>query len=214
MNRTLLCSCDCLDLLLLSHDGLGHALSEVKHGDPVLTLLSRLDSVCTPSMYKPGSPCHRPRSIRVTLLVTSGPVCSASDGHPASPHVSTPTSGGRFFSDVCSSSSCSSSSSKSKMVCLSTSLGKFSNSLARHASLEHGHVAGLAIRCRLLGGVGTSTLLRRTTAPTGTLNVSNMIRVMRSGKTVFWICNPESVEEYVMPDFPSYWSIPTIVPGI
>ena len=71
--RRLLCPCGCLDLLPLSHDGLGHALSEVKHEDPVLTLLSRLDSVCTPSMYKPGSPCHLPRSIRVTLPGTGGP---------------------------------------------------------------------------------------------------------------------------------------------
>ena len=70
--RRLLCPCDCLDLLLLSHDRLGHALSEVKHDDPVLTLLSHPDSVCTPSMYKPGLPCHRPRSIRITLPGTGG----------------------------------------------------------------------------------------------------------------------------------------------
>ena len=54
--RRLLCPCGCLDLLPLNHDGLGHALSEVKHEDPVLMLFNRLDSVCTPSMYKPGSP--------------------------------------------------------------------------------------------------------------------------------------------------------------
>ena len=40
------CPCDCLDLLPLSHDGLGHTLSEVKNKNPVLALLSRLDSVC------------------------------------------------------------------------------------------------------------------------------------------------------------------------
>ena len=33
---------NCLDFLLLSHDGLGHALSEVKHEVPALTLLTRL----------------------------------------------------------------------------------------------------------------------------------------------------------------------------
>ena len=70
--RRLLCPCGCLDLLPLSHDGLGHALGEVKHEDPVLALLSSLDSVCTPSMFKPGSPCHQPRSIRITLPGTGG----------------------------------------------------------------------------------------------------------------------------------------------
>ena len=76
-------------------------------------------------------------------------VCSACNGHPASRHVSTPTSRGRFCSYGCSSSP-----SSSKMVCSSTSFNKFGNIFCA-PSLEH--VAGLSVLCRLLGAVGTST---------------------------------------------------------
>ena len=148
----LLCPCDCLDLLPLSHDRLGHALGKVKHEDPVLTLLNRLDSVCTPSMYKPGSPCHRPRSIRATLPGTGGSTSARRPMDTLLLHMFPCTSVG----SVLMAAPPPPLSSKSKMVCSSTPLSKFGD-ISCAPSLEHGHVAGLAVRCRLQGAVGTST---------------------------------------------------------
>ena len=177
--RRLLCPRDCLDLLLLSHAGLGHALSEVKHEDPVLTLLSRVDSVCTPNRDLRCANLARlatDRAPSVSRHQEPPHVCSA---YPASPN----SQGQKlvhcaFVLDGSSSSSSSGSSSsfKSKMVCTFTSLIKFGNiSCARPVEepvLDHRITVFLKKR-RLC-------LPRRTTAPTGTLNVSNMVPVMRS----------------------------------
>ena len=153
--RRLLCPCDCLDLLLLSHDG----LSENKHEDPV-------------SPYAPQPSRFGLHAFDVQTWLALPPialhpyhatknrwphVCLASHGHPAAP-----TSQGQelvhcaFVPDG-SSSSGASSSSKSKMVCTLTSLSKFGNiscaRLVEEPVLDH----KITVFLRLMGAVGAST---------------------------------------------------------
>ena len=143
---------DCLDFLLLSHDGLGHALSEVKHEDPALTLLTRLVRSARLRCTKHGSPCHRPRSIRITLPGTGGSTSARRAMDTLLFHMFP-----RRLPEVGSVlTAAPPPPSSSKMVCSSTSFSKFGN-ISCAPSLEH--VAGLSVLCRLLGAVGTSTVL-------------------------------------------------------
>ena len=111
----------------------------------------------------------------------------------------------------------SSCSSKSKMVCSSTSLSKFGN-ISCAPSLEHGPVGGLSVRCRLLGAVGTSTRADAcifSSEPQLYGHVERLKHDPRHAQNgIFFRRNPESVVDYVMPDCPSFWLIPTTMPGI